>query len=167
MGGRPPRDEWAKDIKFRHDLSAFLVREGSQVLVRKSSRDAMVIQVTGYQYHVGMTPEIPVVVLAAAHYKRLKRLADNEHIVWLSVDVEATFHDDDHMGYSTIAEIPGTGRDPEIVMAGAHIDSHASGDGAADNAPGVAVVMEAMRILKALDVQPKRTIRIGLWSGEE
>jgi Zn-dependent M28 family amino/carboxypeptidase len=52
-------------------------------------------------------------------------------------------------------------------MAGAHIDSHAPGDGAADNAAGVAVVMEAMRILKVLDVQPKRSIRIGLWSGEE
>jgi carboxypeptidase Q len=123
--------------------------------------------VTGYQYHVGMTPKIPAVVLAAAHYERLKRLADKEHIVRLSVDVEATFHDEDHKGYSTIAEIPGAGRNPEIVMAGAHIDSHTPGDGAADNAAGVAVVMEALRILKALDVQAKRTIRIGLWSGEE
>jgi len=166
--GEPPaRDEWAKNMQFRHELSAFLAQEGAQVMVRMSGHDDMVIQVTGYQYHVGMTPEIPAVVLSAVHYKRLKRLADKDHEVRLSVEVEATFYDDDHKGYSTIAEIPGSGRNPEIVMAGAHIDSHAPGDGAADNASGVAVVMEAMRILKALDVEPKRTIRIGLWSGEE
>jgi carboxypeptidase Q len=166
-GERLPRDEWSKDMKYRHDLSAFLAKEGALVMVRMSGRPDMVIQMTGYQYHVGMTPEIPAVVLAAEHYMRLKRLADNDHVVRMSVDVDATFHDDDHKGYSTIAEIPGSGRNPEIVMAGAHIDSHAPGDGAADNAFGVAAVMEAMRILKVLDVQPERTIRIGLWSGEE
>jgi len=166
-GERPPRDEWAKDMDYRHALSAFLAKEGALVMIRKSSRDAMIIQVVGYQYHVGMTPEIPAVMLAAEHYKRLKRLADKDHVVRLSVDVEATFHDEDPLGYSTIAEISGQGRNPEIVMAGAHIDSHAPGDGAADDASGVAVVMEAMRILKVLDVQPTRTIRIGLWSGEE
>jgi len=107
------------------------------------------------------------VVLAEDHYKRLLRLAENGHKVRLSVDVDITYYDDDHKGYSTIAEIPGEGRNPEIVMAGAHLDSHATGDGASDNAAGVAVVMEAMRILKALGVEPKRTIRIGLWSGEE
>jgi carboxypeptidase Q len=164
---RPPRDEWTKDMAFRHELSAFLATEGALVMVRESGHDAMILQVTGYQYHVGMTPEIPAVVLAAEHYQRLKRLADNDHAVRLSVDVEAAFHDEDHKGYSTIAEIPGAGRNPEIVMAGAHIDSHTPGDGAADNASGVAVVMEALRILKALGVQPVRSIRIGLWSGEE
>jgi carboxypeptidase Q len=94
----------------------------------------MVIQMVGYQYHVGMTPEIPAVVLAAEHYKRLTRLADKDHDVRLSIDVDAAFHDDDSLGYSTIAEISGQGRNPEIVMAGAHIDSHTPGDGAADNA---------------------------------
>lgn len=167
LGDRPSGEEWAKDVQYRHALSAFLAKEGALLMVRKSSGDAMVIQVTGYQYHVGMTPKIPAVVLAEEHYERLKRLSDKEHVVRLSVDVEANFHDEDHKGYSTIAEIPGVGRNPEIVMAGAHIDSHTPGDGAADNAAGVAVVMEALRILKALDVQAKRTIRIGLWSGEE
>jgi len=167
VGDRPSDDAWVENLKFRQALSPFLVEEGAQVLVRKNGRDDMAISNVGYQYHVGMTPEIPAVVLAADHYKRLLRLADNGNPVRLSVDIEATYHDDDHKGYSTIAEIPGKGRNPEIVMAGAHIDSHATGDGAADNAAGVAVVMEALRILKALDVQPKRTIRIGLWSGEE
>lgn len=167
MDDRPSGEAWAEDMQYRHALSAFLAEEGALVMVRRSGGDAMVIQVTGYQYHVGMTPKIPAVVLAGAHYDRLIRLADEGHVVRLSVDVEANFHDEDHKGYSTIAEIPGAGRNPEIVMAGAHIDSHTPGDGAADNAAGVAVVMEAVRILKALGVQAKRTIRIGLWSGEE
>jgi len=167
VGDRPTGDEWIEDMRFAQALSPFLVEEGALVMVRKNDRDGMAISNLGYQYHVGMTPEIPAVVLAADHYKRLLRLAGNGNTVRLSVDVEATYYDDDHKGYSTIAEIPGEGRNPEIVMAGAHIDSHAPGDGAADNAAGVAVVMEALRILKVLDVQPKRTIRIGLWSGEE
>ncbi len=167
IGNRSSGDAWIEDLKFRQALSPFLVQEGALVMVRMNGRDDMAISNLGYQYHVGMTPEMPAVVLAADHFKRLLRLANNGKHVRLSVDVEATYHDEDHKGYSTIAEIPGKGKNPEIVMAGAHIDSHAPGDGAADNAAGVAVVMEAMRILKTLDVQPKRTIRIGLWSGEE
>ncbi|MCH7823100.1 MAG: M28 family peptidase [Proteobacteria bacterium] len=167
IGDRPSGDAWVEDLKFRQALSPFLVEERALVMVRKNGRDDMAISNSGYLYHVGMTPEIPAVVLTADHYKRLLRLADNGNLVRMSVEVEATYHDEDHKGYSTIAEIPGKGKNPEIVMAGAHIDSHAPGDGAADNAAGVAVVMEAMRILKVLDVQAKRTIRIGLWSGEE
>jgi hypothetical protein len=166
-GDRPEGSEWAKDMKFRQDLSSFLAREGALVMVRKSYQENMIINATAYQYHADKSPEVPAVVLASEHYERLKRLADRGHEVRLSVDVEATFHDEDPNGYNTIAEIPGQGRNPEIVMAGAHIDTHSPGDGAADNAAGVAVVMEAMRILKALDVEPKRSIRIGLWSGEE
>jgi len=167
VGDRPTGDEWIEDMRFVQALSPFLVEEGALAMVRKNGRGDMAISNPGYQYHVGMTPEIPAVVLAADHYNRLLRLAENGHAVRLSVDVDAQYHDEDHKGYSTIAEIPGKGRNPEIVMAGAHIDSHVPGDGAADNAAGVAVVMEALRIMKVLDVQAKRTIRIGLWSGEE
>ena len=71
------------------------------------------------------------------------------------------------MGYNTVAEIPGTDLKDEIVMVGAHMDSWHSGTGATDNGAGVAVAMEAVRILKALNLSPRRTIRIALWSGEE
>jgi Zn-dependent M28 family amino/carboxypeptidase len=71
------------------------------------------------------------------------------------------------MGYNTIAEIPGTDKKGEAVMLGAHMDSWHAGTGATDNAAGVAAMMEAVRILKTLDVRPRRTIRIALWSGEE
>jgi Zn-dependent M28 family amino/carboxypeptidase len=81
------------------------------------------------------------------------------------MDVRARFHDDDTSAYNTIAEIPGS--TDGIVIAGAHLDSWHAGTGATDNAAGCAVAMEAVRILKALGVRPRRTIRIGLWSGEE
>jgi carboxypeptidase Q len=85
------------------------------------------------------------------------------------VDLSVQFHDDDPMAYNTVAEIPGT--DPklkdEVVMLGGHMDSWHSGTGATDNAAGVSVAMEVVRIIKALDLKPRRTIRIALWSGEE
>lgn len=158
---------WARELQFLHALCAFLEREGALALIRTNSLRDMSINNAAYQYHSGRTPEIPGVVLAREHYEQLLRLIEHGNDVRLSVDVEASYYDDDQKGYSTIAEIPGKGLRPEIVMAGAHIDSHAASDGAADNAAGVAVVMEAMRILKALDVQPRRAIRLGLWSGEE
>ena len=85
----------------------------------------------------------------------------------MSVDLSVQFHDDDLMSYNTIAEIPGSDLKDEVVMLGGHIDSWHSGTGATDNGAGVAVAMEAVRILKALDLKPRRTVRIGLWSGEE
>ena len=85
----------------------------------------------------------------------------------LELNVTNTFYDDDPMQYDTIAEIPGTDKKDEVVMLGAHLDSWHAGTGATDNGAGTIVMMEAVRILKALDIKPRRTIRIGLWSGEE
>jgi len=85
----------------------------------------------------------------------------------MAVDLKVQFHDDNLMAYNTVAEIPGKELKDEIVMLGAHMDSWHSGTGATDNGVGVAATMEAMRILAALDLHPRRTIRIGLWSGEE
>src|SRR6185503_3820044 len=73
----------------------------------------------------------------------------------------------DPMADNTVAEIPGSDRRGEVVMLGAHLDSWHAGTGATDNAAGCAVVMEALRILQALEVRPRRTIRIALWTGEE
>lgn len=159
--------KWKEFMDYRRALMAFLAEEGVAAVVEMSPHDEALIQMNGYQYHVGQTPEFPAVMLAKAHYQRLVRLVENDHETRLSIDVEVAFHDEDLSGYNTIAELPGSGRNPQIVMAGAHIDSHSPGDGASDNAFGVAVVMEAVRILAALEVQPKRSIRIGLWSGEE
>jgi hypothetical protein len=113
-------------------------------------------------------PAIPAqIAVAAEDYNRLVRMIQQGEKLKMAVDMQVQFHDDDLMAYNTIAEIPGSDLKEELVMIGAHMDSWHSGTGATDNGAGVATTMEAVRILKALDLQPRRTIRIGLWSGEE
>jgi len=113
--------------------------------------------------------KVPNAVMMIEHYNRLARMVSNHVPVTVEVDIETKFTGDHEHGFDTVAEIPGT--DPklkdQIVMVGGHLDSWISGTGATDNGAGSIVAMEAVRILKALDVKPKRTIRIALWSGEE
>jgi carboxypeptidase Q len=112
---------------------------------------------------------IPSVVLAGEHYNMIARMAQRGIPVKLRVKVESHYVTDDPNSYNVIAELPGV--DPqlksEVVLLGAHLDSWHTGTGASDNADGAAVVLEAMRILKTLGLQPKRTIRVALWGGEE
>jgi hypothetical protein len=110
---------------------------------------------------------LPQIVVAGEHYNRLVRMIEQGETPRMSVDLSVQFHDDDPTAYNTIAEIPGGDLKDEVVMLGGHMDSWHAGTGATDNAAGVAVAMEAVRILKALDLKPRRTIRIALWSGEE
>jgi len=110
---------------------------------------------------------IPQLVMAVEHYNRVARMIEAGEKVKLSVDLAVDWQDSDLMGYNTIAEIPGTDLKDEVVMLGGHLDSWHGGTGATDNAAGVAVAMEAMRILQALNLKPRRTIRVALWSGEE
>jgi hypothetical protein len=111
----------------------------------------------------------PQVVLSVEHYNRVMRMLQAGERVRMSVNLDVQFHDQDLMGYNTVAEIPGS--DPalkeEVVMLGGHMDSWHGGTGATDNGAGVAVAMEAVRIIQTLGLKPKRTIRIALWSGEE
>jgi hypothetical protein len=109
----------------------------------------------------------PQVVLSVEQYNRLARMTEAGERVRLSVNLDAQYLDQDPTAYNTVAEIPGTDLKDEVVMLGGHLDSWHGGTGATDNAAGVAVAMEAVRILKALNLQPRRTIRIALWSGEE
>jgi len=113
--------------------------------------------------------KVPVVVMAIESYGRVYRLLQAHVPVTVEMDVETKFTGDNEHGYNTIGEIAGT--DPnlkdQVVMVGGHLDSWIAGTGATDNGAGTIVAMEVMRILKALNVQPRRTIRIGLWTGEE
>jgi carboxypeptidase Q len=115
----------------------------------------------------GVQKFAPQIVLSIEQYNRLARMIQAGERVRISVNLDAQFLDQDPMSYNTIAEIPGTDLKDEVVMLGGHMDSWHGGTGATDNAAGVAVAMEAVRILKALNLQPRRTIRIALWSGEE
>jgi carboxypeptidase Q len=112
---------------------------------------------------------VPSVVMAAEHYNMIARLTQHGTPVRLAAQVRARYETADTSGYNVIAEIPGT--DPvlknEVVLLGAHLDSWHSATGATDNADAVAASIEAMRMLKAVGAQPKRTIRLALWGGEE
>jgi len=113
--------------------------------------------------------KIPNAVMMIEHYNRLVRMVQNHVPVTVEVNIDTKFTGDHEHGFDTVAEIPGT--DPklkdEVVMVGGHLDSWISGTGATDNGAGSIVAMEAVRILKALDLKPRRTIRIALWTGEE
>jgi carboxypeptidase Q len=120
-------------------------------------------------YNTDESDIVPQISLKREHYGRIFRQLEKNVPIEIELEMQVTFHEDDLYGYNTIAEIPGTdpGLKDEIVMLGAHLDSWHSATGATDNASGSAVMMEAVRILKALDLQPRRTIRVALWSGEE
>jgi hypothetical protein len=107
------------------------------------------------------------ITLAAEDYNRLVRMIERGEKLKMAVDLQVQFQTGDLMAYNTLAEIPGTDLKDELVMLGGHLDSCHVGTGATDNAAGVAACMEAVRILQAVKLQPRRTIRIGLWAGEE
>ena len=109
---------------------------------------------------------LPQITIAKEHYNRLLRMIRQGETLTIKAELTVQFHDDAEV-FNTVAEIPGTDLKDEVVMLGGHMDSWHSGTGATDNAAGVSVGMEAVRILKALDLKPRRTIRIALWSGEE
>ncbi|HEX2272182.1 MAG TPA: M20/M25/M40 family metallo-hydrolase [Pyrinomonadaceae bacterium] len=117
-----------------------------------------------YDKNAKITPQM---VLAIEHYNRIVRMLQAGEPVKITVDLAVEYQDADLMGYNTIAEIPGTDLKDEVVMLGGHLDSWHSGTGATDNAAGVAVAMEAARIIHAAGLKPRRTIRVALWSGEE
>jgi hypothetical protein len=118
--------------------------------------------------HETMVP-VPVAVTAIENYGRVFRLLKNNVPVTLEMDIETKFTGDHEQGFNTVAEIAGT--DPklkdQVVMVGGHLDSWIAGTGATDNGAGSVIAMEVMRILNALEVKPRRTIRVALWTGEE
>lgn len=137
--------------------------------INASGNDGTVFVSSGGQYAKD-APQAPAnVMLSSDDYLRLQRLIEGGAKLEIEADIKTKFFDSDLQAYNVIAEIPGT--DPtlkdEIVMLGGHLDSWHGATGATDNAAGCSVMMEAVRILKSLNFQPRRTIRIALWSGEE
>jgi len=150
-------------------IAAFLLAEGAlaQLKVARVGDGGTVFVQGGGSREKNGPPALPSLQLTAEHYNRITRILAKGVPVKVEIDIKASFHDEDLMAYNTVAEIPGTDKKDELVMLGGHLDSWHGGTGATDNAAGVSVAMEAVRILKALGVQPRRTIRIALWSGEE
>jgi len=159
------RDGRMQSYLFNKALNAFLQKEKVAGVIYRSSRQGGLVRVFGKSHKVGETFPVPAMIIEQEDYGLLLRMLDRKEQPQLTLDIKAKFHDDDMKSYNTIAEIPGS--TDEVVMVGGHLDSWHASDGAVDNGAGVAVAMEAVRILSKLNVKPKRTIRIALWSGEE
>lgn len=170
-----------KRLAFREKVGKFFADEKA-VAVLLPSRDGRnnggsggtIFDDTGstfgwFVYRREHASPIPSAVMAIENYGRVYRLLKAHVPVNIEMNIDTKFTGDHEHGFDTVAEIPGT--DPklkdEIVMVGGHLDSWAAGTGATDNGAGSVVAMEVMRILNTLQVKPRRTIRIGLWTGEE
>jgi hypothetical protein len=163
------REEIAQRIAFQKTLNQYLMDEKVVAIIDPSRHGeaGLVFVQSGASSEPNTPAGVPSLVMAIENYGRITRLLEKNIAVELELEVRNTFYDADLNAYDTIAEIPGSDKKDEVVMLGAHLDSWHAGTGATDNAAGSAIVMEAVRILKAIGVQPRRTIRVGLWSGEE
>lgn len=151
------------------DLGAFFAQEGVLAVVkadRRSHNGIINAEAAGsFTAKKPMAP--PSFIVTEEQYSRMQRLIEKKQPVKVALDLKAKVSDGDIDSANIIGEIPGRKKPDEVVMIGAHFDSWHSGTGATDNGAGSAVMIEVMRILKTLDVPLDRTVRIGLWSGEE
>lgn len=180
------RFQMSAEQRARVDLSfqkwQLIYAEEPAVVLEPGSGDGGVVYVTRVTIPVSIdTPAaqrpqpwdlnkpkvIPQVVVAAEQYNRMVRILSRGVPVEVEVNINARFHDDDPMSHNIIGEIPGADLKDEVVMIGGCLDSWHTGTGATDNAAGAAVALEVMRLIKTLNLKPRRTIRIGLWSAEE
>jgi hypothetical protein len=188
----PEQQERFRQFQLAQKATSFVLEEGAAVMVdnsRNGSGGTLFVQSASVAplsipaasseapARRGLSPYqkeaealmVPQITMASEDYNRLVRMIQNGAKPKMTIDIQAQYHDEDLMGYNTIAEIPGT--DPvlkdEIVMLGGHLDSWHAGTGATDNAAGCSVAMEAARILISSGLKPRRTIRVALWSGEE
>ncbi len=153
---------------LRPKLDSFLMDEGAlAVLSGGRGIDGTVFTSNGASRAWNAKPVLPEMEMGAEHMDRLIRLLDAGKEVSLEMDMDNTFLTADSIENNVVAEIPGTDLKDEVVLLGAHMDSWHAATGATDNGTGSAVVMEAIRILKATGLKPRRTIRVILWSGEE
>jgi hypothetical protein len=164
QNSQPPARRPLTSAQITAQLYEFLAANGVPVRVNDAGRDHGQIRAfANASYDPGRA--IPTVVLRNEDYGRISRLLADKQIVELEFDIVNRSHPEGRTNYNAVAEIPGS--TDEVVMLGAHLDSWHAATGATDNAIGCAVVMEAVRILAKIGVQPRRTIRVALWSGEE
>lgn len=168
--GAPPMQDMMARQQLQQAIGKFLKAEGVGVVLEPGrGKDGTVFVASGGSRMKGADMPVPAIAIATEHYNRIVRILQKNVPVTLEVEVQARFTADDLPGTNVVAEIPGTDPKlkPEIVMLGGHFDTWHGGTGATDNGAGCAVAFEAMRILKTLGVQPRRTIRMALWDAEE
>jgi hypothetical protein len=161
-----PRSDVLTGNQVDDEVNRFLLANNVVARVNDAGRDHGQIRAFQNRTYDPATA-VPTVVMRNEDYGRISRLLADGRVVELEFDIVNRTHPEGRTSYNVIAEIPGTDRAQEVVMLGGHLDSWHAATGATDNAIGCAVMMEAARILTAIGVKPRRTIRIALWSGEE
>lgn len=171
MIGRDLISFYEKYLADQHQAKKLLAAKGAIALMRvnKDGRDGTLYVDGTVSWHKNFEPTLAEISVAPEDYFRIQRLLADNREVQVQLNIKNNWYNNDLTGYNVIGEIPGTDAalKNQVVIIGGHLDSWHSGTGATDNGAGCVVMMEAVRILKALGVQPKRTIRIALWGGEE
>jgi hypothetical protein len=173
---------------FQQAVQEFLVAEGAAVLLERGSDSdetpggsdlswmqqrvdgGTIFPTNGGSRDPKAAQQVPSATLAVEHYNRIVRLIERGVPVRMEVNIQTRFHPETDPGgnaFNTVAEIPGTDLANEVVILGAHLDSYPYAGGATDNATGSAAMIEAVRVIQALGLKPRRTIRIALWAAEE
>ena len=152
--------------KTTETIDAWLVAHGALVRINDAGREMGQIRAFNNKTY-DSAKAVPTVVLRNEDFGRIERLLADGDNVQLQFDIQNHWYPEGKTSYNVVAEIPGSDKSDEIVMLGAHFDSWHSATGATDNAIGSAMMMEAVRTIQSLGLKPRRTIRIGLWSGEE
>ncbi len=152
--------------QINEQVDQFLVSAGAAARVNDAGRDHGQIRAFNNRTF-DVAKAVPTLVMRNEDYGRLARLMADGLTVQLELDIVNRTYPEGRTQHNVIAEIPGTDKAQEVVMLGGHLDSWHAATGATDNAIGCAVMLEAIRILQAVGVQPRRTIRVALWSGEE
>ena len=162
----PPRPNALTGQAVATQVNAFLVENGAALRVNDAGREHGQIRAFNNNTY-DLTKVVPTVVMRNEDFGRITRLLANKTPVRLEFDIRNRTVLDGVTSYNTIGELTGTDKKDEVIMLGGHLDSWHSATGATDNAIGCAIMMEAVRILKAIGVKPRRTVRVALWSGEE
>ena len=152
--------------QINEQLDKFLIENGALIRVNDAGREHRQIRAFNNRTF-DLAKALPTIVMSNEDYGRISRILADGTTVELEFDIVNHVYPEGKTAYNTIAEIPGTDKKDEVVMLGGHLDSWHAATGATDNAIGCAVMMEAARILKAIGVKPRRTIRVALWGGEE
>ncbi len=147
-------------------VDGFLVANGALLRINDAGMDHGLIRAFNNRTF-DEKKAVPTVVLRNEDYGRIERLAGDGDEVKLEFTIVNHWYPEGKTTYNVVAEIPGSDKADEVVMLGGHLDSWHAATGATDNAIGSSIMMEAARLIQALGLKPRRTIRVALWSGEE
>jgi carboxypeptidase Q len=153
-------------VQAAEQLDQMLLANGALLRINDAARGEGIIVAQAHRAY-DITKTVPTVILRNDDYGRVERLLEDGDDVKLQFNIVNHTYPEGKTSYNTIAEIPGTDKADEIVMLGGHLDSWHGGTGATDNAIGCSIMMEAARLIEALQLKPRRTVRVALWSGEE